>query len=469
MFKLTQGARRLPLLGLAAVTASLTVAAPAVSAASAAPAASPVASRTAAHAAGMKTPAIGVHPHFISAGQPESTPEGVIFGCQKSVPAGCYGPDQMRAAYGVDKLAAKGLDGAAKTIVIIDAYSSPSLESDLAKFDQLFGLPAANLEQVAPDGVPAFDGSQIGWQGEITLDVEWAHAIAPGAKIKLVEARSSMDADILSATRYAINGNVGDVISQSFGEAESCMDPALVAQQHALFAQAVKSGITLLASSGDQGSAQPSCDGNTFIQSASTPASDPAVTGVGGTRLVADGISGAYQSESVWNEQPFESAGGGGFSSIYKTPSFQNGNLHLPSRGVPDVSYNAAIIGGVLAVFTPGGGGAAGIYRFGGTSAGSPQWAGLIALADQAGGNRLGSINTALYAISHSGKRYTADFHDVTSGTNAYTYSTATGGQNTVAGYNAATGWDPASGLGTPRADVLVPTLAQMGPHGTAS
>ena len=462
MFKLTQGARRLPMLGLAAVTASLTVAAPAgaVSAVSAAPAVSA--------AAGAKAPAIGVHPHFISAGQPESTPEGVVFGCQRSVPAGCYGPEQMRAAYGVDKLAAAGLDGAGKTIVIIDAYSSPSLEGDLAKFDQLFGLPAANLEQLAPDGVPAFDGSQVGWQGEITLDVEWAHAIAPAAKIKLVEARSSMDADILSATRYAINSNAGDVISQSFGEAESCMDPALVAQQHALFAQAVKAGITLLASSGDQGSAQPSCDGNTFVQSASTPASDPAVTSVGGTRLVADGITGAYQGESVWNEHPFESAGGGGFSSIYKTPSFQDGSLHLPSRGVPDVSYNAAIIGGVLAVFTPGGAGNAAVYRFGGTSAGSPQWAGLIALADQAGGSRLGSINPALYAISHASKRYAADFHDVTDGTNAYTYTTSTG-QTTVPGYDAATGWDPASGLGTPRADVLVPTLAQMGPHGTAS
>jgi subtilase family serine protease len=243
------------------------------------------------------------------------------------------------------------------------------------------------------------------------------------------------------------------------------MDPALVAEQHALFARAVRAGMTLLASSGDQGSAQPSCDGTSFIHAASTPASDPAVTGVGGTRLDADGITGAYHGESVWNEPAFESAGGGGFSTIYRTPSFQRGDLHLHSRGVPDVAYNAAIIGGVLAVFTPGGSGAPGTYRFGGTSAGSPQWAGLIALADQAGRSRLGSVNSQLYAISHSRKAYAADFHDVTVGTNAYTYTTASGDQSTIPGYSATPGWDPASGLGSPRADVLVPALARMGRH----
>ncbi|HEV7196798.1 MAG TPA: hypothetical protein VGN19_12725, partial [Pedococcus sp.] len=199
MFDLTKGARRLPLLGIAAVPASsLAVASPT----SAVPTAA-----TAPHSAGMKTPAVGVHPHFVSAGAPENTPQGVVFGCQTTVPAGCYGPEQIRAAYGLDELAAKGLNGAGKTIVIIDAYSSPSLEADLARFDNLFGLPAADLQQVASDGVPPFDASQIGWQGEITLDVEWAHAIAPAAKIKLVQARSSMDADILSATRYAITQN----------------------------------------------------------------------------------------------------------------------------------------------------------------------------------------------------------------------------------------------------------------------
>src|SRR6478752_6630344 len=299
-------------------------------------------------ASGSKTPAIGVHPHFINAGSPVETADGPVFSCQKTVPAGCYGPQH---------------------------------------------LPAASLQQIAPDGLTPFDpasANQVGWSGEITLDVEWAHAIAPAATIKLVLAKSNDDADILSATRYAVSNNLGDVISQSFGEAEQCMLPTLVQQQNALFAQAVKERITLLASSGDQGAAQPTCDGSAYFKAASTPASDPNVTGVGGTRLVADGLTGAYQSESVWNEPQFEAGGGGGFSVLYRAPSYQRGD-HLSSRGVPDIAYNAAIIGGALTVWTRGG--SQGVFRFGGTSAGSPQWAGLVALANQLRQGRVGALN----------------------------------------------------------------------------
>jgi subtilase family serine protease len=411
-------------------------------------------------ASGSKTPAIGVHPHFINAGNPVETADGPVFSCQKTVPAGCYGPEQMRAAYGVDKLAAGGLDGSGRTIVIVDAYSSPSLQSDLATFNNLFGLPAASLQQIAPDGLTPFDpasANQVGWSGEITLDVEWAHAIAPAATIKLVLAKSNDDADILSATRYAVSNNLGDVISQSFGEAEQCMLPTLVQQQNALFEQAAEKQITLLASSGDQGAAQPTCDGTAYFKAASTPASDPNVTGVGGTRLVADGLTGAYQSESVWNEPQFEAGGGGGLSVLYRAPSYQRGD-HLRQRGVPDISYNAAIIGGALTVWTRGG--SQGVFRFGGTSAGSPQWAGLVALANQLRHGRVGALNPQLYAMSHSAKKYAAAFHDVTAGDNTFTYGTAAGGQATVSGFAAQPGWDAASGLGSPAADVLVPALA---------
>ncbi|MDA8439700.1 MAG: S53 family peptidase [Propionibacterium sp.] len=406
----------------------------------------------AATGSGAMQPAIGVHPHFVPAGSVIHTAQGAMFHCQTTTPAECYGPAQIKAAYGVDKLAAQGLDGLGRTIVIVDAYSSPTITQDLAAFDSLFGLPDAHLQVIAPQGMTAFnanDPTQVGWSGEITLDVEWAHAIAPDAAIRLVLARSSNDADILAATNYAVAHNLGDVISQSFGEAEQCMNQGLLAAQHRLFARATAMGITLLASAGDSGAAQPTCDGSSYFQAASTPASDPNVTGVGGTRLVANGITGAYQSESVWNDQ--FGAGGGGFSVVYATPRYQR-SLGLTSRGVPDVSYNAAVIGGVLTVWTDPGLGQ-GVFLFGGTSAGTPQWAGIVALADQLHHGRVGEINAQLYAAARHESSYATDFHDVTVGNN--------GALPITAGFDAAPGWDAASGLGTPQADQLVPMLAQ--------
>jgi subtilase family serine protease len=393
------------------------------------------------------TPAVGTSPHAHFLGLVNDTNPQVHFSCQDN--AGCYSPAQIRKAYGFDQLSQ---DGAGRTIVIVDAFQSPTIQQDLTLFDQQFGVPAGNLNIIAPDGLTPFDRNdpnQVGWAGEITLDVEWAHATAPGATLDLVLAKSNQDADILSATKYAVDHNLGDVISQSFGEGEICMDPSLLAAQHTLFQQATAKGITLLASSGDQGSAQPDCnnDGG-FFKSASTPASDPNVTGIGGTRLVADS-AGNYQSESVWNEfTTFGDAGGGGFSTVYGTPAYQN-RLHLASRGVPDVSYNAAIIGGVLAVWSVPLGQPA-FFRFGGTSAGSPQWAGLVADADQLKGGRIGLMNNRLYGWAASGTLANRLFHDVTTGDNAY---------GSISGFSATPGWDAATGWGSPKANALVPML----------
>jgi subtilase family serine protease len=154
----------------------------------------------AAAAQGVMHPAIGTSPHYELAGRVSSSPGAVTFDCQLTVPADCYGPAQIRAAYGVDQVPATG---AGRTIVIVDAFQSPTIAHDLAVFDQLFDLPDAPLEIVAPDGLTPFDPTsfrQIVWAAEITLDVEWAHAIAPGAKVRLVLAKSDNDADILSAT-----------------------------------------------------------------------------------------------------------------------------------------------------------------------------------------------------------------------------------------------------------------------------
>lgn len=413
----------------------------------------------AAAATGVMTPAIGAHPTYQVAGHVSSDPAATTFSCQTTVPAGCYGPAQLRAAYGVDKLAKHGLNGAGKTIVIIDAFQSPTITQDLATFDTLFGLSAPTLNIIAPDGITPFDQSnadQTSWAGEITLDVEYSHAIAPGAKIDLVLAKSDNDADIYSAQKYVVDHNLGDVLSQSFGEAEQCMDPTIQKKTHTLFQKAGAEGMTVFASSADDGAALPTCDGTSFFKAVSTPASDPLVTGVGGTILDADGTTGAYHSEQVWNEPDFAAAGGGGFSTLYSTPAFQRG-LRLPSRGVPDISYNAAINGGVLTVWSTSGQGAGLVFRFGGTSAGSPQWAALIALADQAGHHRVGDINDDLYALAGSKLLYGQLFHDVTVGDNTYH------GDITVPGFAATKGWDAATGLGTPKADVLVPALAVTG------
>ena len=419
-------------------------------------------------------PAVGSHVRYQYAGALQTLGQ-VKFNCQVPGrrPLLCYGPDQIRAAYDVQPLLAAGITGAGKTIVIVDAYQSPTIESDLAQFDAVWNIPAPpHFRIIAPDGLTPFvgtDPNQLGWSSEISLDVEWAHAIAPGANIDLVLAKSNQDADILSVTEYAVRHRLGDVITQSFGEGETCMDPQLLSRQHRVFGQAVQKGITLFASAGDLGSAQPTCDGKSVFKSASTPASDPNVTAVGGTNLSADAASGAYHSESVWNDE--FGAGGGGFSTIFERPDYQSGAQHDSShRGVPDVTYNGDVRGGVLAAWSAGCGiivdcGPAGVafFIFGGTSAGSPQWAGIIALADQKYGHRLGAINDSLYDIAVSEEGYGRAFHDVTAGNTSCTILVC---GISVEGFSARAGWDAASGLGSPQVAALVDLLLRKDGEG---
>jgi subtilase family serine protease len=406
-----------------------------------------------------------------------------LFTCQVGLdPDGviCYDPYQMRHAYHTDTLINAGFDGRGKTIVIVDAFSDPNLADDLNYFNTFYGLPSFNVaggptfSQIAPDGLGPFDE---GWASEITLDVEWAHAIAPGANIVLVLAKSNDDADILSATKYAVDHHLGDVISQSFGENESCMDPDLLKQQHQVFVNATLRRITLFASSGDDGAALGTCDNASWVKAASSPASDPLVTGVGGTELhaadycltalgcdpAANPAPGTYQGEIAWNEGPpfgdfqdfFDStiATGGGFSVLYREPLYQIAALRGGKRGVPDVSYNAAVLHGVLVRFIGA------WYLFGGTSAGSPQWAAIQAIADQKAGHALGFINLRLYLIGLFNKTYAASFFDVTSGSNSAVEYDNSNNPVTVQGFNAGLRWDATTGLGSPKADRLVNNL----------
>ncbi|HEY7023053.1 MAG TPA: S53 family peptidase [Ktedonobacterales bacterium] len=416
---------------------------------------------------------ISVHPIFQKLGAVQPNEQG--FGCQTrpidgSLGPRCYNPQQIRKAYDIQPLLDQGLTGTGHTIVIVDAFQSPTIAQDLQIFDAVFGLPNPTLNIIPGQGtLTPFDGNdpnQAGWAGEITLDVEWSHAVAPGATIDLVLSKTNDDADILAATKFAVDNNLGDVISMSFGEAESCMDPNLVKAQHAVFQAANAKGITLIASAGDQGADQPTCDGSSFFKSASTPASDPLVLGIGGTQLNATPATisggqivnqgGDYLGEVVWNEtDTFGAAGGGGFSTIYSRPSYQ-APFGVPnkSRGVPDVAYNGAINGGVLAAWTcPPAAGCPGnvtfVFIFGGTSAGSPQWAGLTVIANQMAGKRLGFLHDDLYHIGKKPKQQ-SDFHDITVGNNTFF---------TVPGFSATPGWDAATGLGTPDAAKLLPEL----------
>ena len=430
---------------------------------------------SASHAAGPKSHPIHVRPDVSS---PQRAPKpGNLFSCQArplngSQGARCYTPQQIQQAYGYSGLLASGVNGAGKTIVIIDAYANPYLQTDLNIQDSTFGLPSVTLNRVAMPGLPAFDltdPNQVGWGEEETLDVLWAHAMAPAAHITLVEAASNQDADILAATQYAVDNNLGDVISQSFGEAETCVDSSILSQEHAVFESAVDNGMTLFASSGDSGASQFNCDGTGAILAASSPASDPLVTGVGGTTLSATDPAGMYSVERAWTEifgcnPPAVAASdvncsGGGFSTLYSRPSFQRGFVANTGRGVPDVAYNAGVNGGVLThcgvcnvAFGLGDENAPYFFLFGGTSAGSPQWAALTADADQMAGRDLGNINSSLYSIA-AGPGPQA-LHDVVQGNNDVA---EIGGQ----GYNASQGWDPVTGLGTPNAAYLLPRLGQ--------
>ena len=418
--------------------------------------------RTTATAHGTMSPASGSSSLYQSVGRPLTGATGSVhFNCQKTTPAGCYGPDQIHAAYGIQPLLDHGVNGSGRTIAIVDAYGSPTIGADLALFDSTWGLPAPpSFQVVAPFGIsPTDPDTASGWAGETSLDVEWAHAIAPNANIVLVVARSNSDSDILDATQWVSDNNAGDVLSQSFGEAEQCMDPSDLSRQHALFARMSRQGITLFASSGDQGAAQPTCDGSGYFKAVATPASDPYVTSVGGTDLIADGTSGQYQSESAWNESTIFGdavAGGGGVSVIYTRPSYQTGVQHNKMRTVPDVSYNAAVFQGVIVALD-------GVfYRFGGTSAGSPQWAGLAALTDQIAHKRIGQINSSLYQTDGS----KAFFHDVTAGDNSIPDLTPYQGESLgtpIKGYKADKGYDLVTGLGTPVGATLAPYLAIRG------
>ena len=369
----------------------------------------------------------------------------------------CYGPAAIRTAYGVDQLLNAGFDGTGQTIVIIDAFGSPTIDADLATFDTLFGIPAPPFFQQIhmPNSTP-FDNTnndQLGWAEEVSLDVQWAHAIAPGANILLLAAASDSFEDILAAQNFAVDNRLGHILSESFGASElglnaSPAGQAILAANEVSYKRAVEEKFSTFVSAGDNGVAGIF---NGVIQRVPQyPASSAFVTTVGGTNLFFGSATnadpnGAYVGEVVWNDG--FGAGGGGISSVFRRPNFQE---HLPKaalatlnghRGYPDVAYNAGVVGGVLVHlgFLPQFPNGA-FFIFGGTSAGAPQWSAISSIANQVAGRPLGNLNKTIYKMGRKGALNTL-FHDVTIGDNGFAG---------VVGFPATTGWDLSTGWGTP-------------------
>ncbi len=350
-----------------------------------------------------------------------------------STGASGYSPTQIRAAYGFNSVP---LDGAGTTIAIVDAYDNPNIAGDLRQFDAQFGLPNPLLikenQNGGTNGMPAANPI---WAGEIALDVEWAHAIAPGASILLVEANSAAASDLMAAVNTARNALGVAVVSMSWGASEFIGESSLDSY---FTTPAGHNGVTFVAASGDSGAG------------VSYPAASPNVVSVGGTSLSLSG--GSYTSESAW------SGSGGGVSSQEAEPAYQKGVVSpsnadsaTTGRATPDVAFDADPNTGVPVYdsYDVAVGGGSGWQRYGGSSAAAPQWAALVALADQGRAqDGLESLDGPSQTLPLLYSMPASDFHDITTGSNS-------GSPQFYAG----PGYDLVTGRGTPLASLVIPSL----------
>ena len=325
------------------------------------------------------------------------------------------------------------LCGHGQTIAIVDAYDDPNVASDLQTFDTQFGLPACTVAngcfvKSAPGGIR----TDSGWAMEIALDVEWAHSIAPGAKIVLVESSDSTLGNLLGAESTAV-GTGAQQVSNSWGGSEFSGESSYDSYFNSPTA-------SFFVASGDSG------------HGAEWPAASPYVVAVGGTTLSLDG-SGNWLGESAW------SGSGGGLSSYESKPSYQNNFVSGSQRVVPDVAYDADPNTGVYVYDSVPINGQSGWWIVGGTSAGAPQWAGISAITNSQGANLASAsfgTSTALYGAATGAQSspqtspYLNNYHDITTGNNGGCGSSC----------NAAAGYDEVTGLGSPLANSLIPYLS---------
>jgi subtilase family serine protease len=343
-------------------------------------------------------------------------------------------PRQVATAYGFDQLWLANR-GAGQTIAIVDAFDHPEIEKDLTIFNNRFTLPACTsangcFQKIFATGTnpgpPPIDKTV--WEYEIALDVEWAHAMAPDANILLVESNSDQLTDMLQAVNVAVQ-NGATVVSMSWGGLE-------FKQETKLDSSFLAANIVFVAASGD------------FGTGVLYPAASPYVTAVGGTTLTVD-VKGNYIGETAW------SGSGGGSSQYESEPTYQS-LFNIPAadsknrRGVPDVAYDAdPNTGFTLYTTLP----LVGWFEFGGTSAGAPQWAAVMAIADSlrvaAGKAPLSGANSALYSAGTS--NYSGNYHDNTTGSN---------GSCGAPVCTAVPGYDYVTGLGSLNANNLANALA---------
>ena len=415
---------------------------------------------------------------LISTSAPPTTAQ-----CEADFHVACYDPAQIQRAYDLGPLYAKGYTGAGKTIMIVDSFGSTTVRHDLAVFDAAFHLPPPpSFKIIQPAG--AVPHPNPGWAGETDLDVEYAHTIAPGANILLVETPTSENEgtsgfpQIVDAENYVINHHLGDVISQSFSATEETFPTVQsLLNLRSAYINAAKHGITVNTATGDSGAADVVRYGSDFYLHPVTswPDSDPLVTGVGGTQLHLDAKGKHTAPDNVWNDTynvptqefifgdagPNPLAGGGGLSVIFSRPDYQDGVSSVvgTQRGVPDISMSGACNGGAIMYQSFKGGGPPGFYVVCGTSEATPLFSGIVAIADQYAGHDLGVINPALYAMSQAGAPGVVD---ITSGNNTVTFS-QNGKVHTVVGFQSLPGYDLASGVGTVDAATFIPELAAAG------
>jgi subtilase family serine protease len=428
--------------------------------------------------AGAEPLHLAFNAHFA---QPPTTAE-----CESEIGIACYGAPQMERAYDMGPLYQNGLTGTGKTIVIVDAFGSPTITQDLQTFDQTYGLPAPPSFKIIQPAGPVTDDLSIpddaNWGVETSLDVEYAHTMAPGANILLVETPVDETEgiqgfpQIVQAENYVIDHHLGDVISQSFAATEQTFTgPQQIQSLRSAYFNAAFHNVSVLAGSGDQGATNFQSDLTNFFTYpvVAWPASDPLVTAVGGTQLHLDANGNRLAPDNVWNDTAFlaqltgnppsPAASGGGVSSVFTRPFYQDSVARTVGRqrGIPDISLSAAVNGGVN-VYWSYDSDAAGIGPgwniIGGTSEATPLFSGVVAIADQAAHRDLGLLNPRLYAL---GDGWGSGITDITQGTNTVTFVQPSSGKTiTVPGYNATRGYDLASGLGTPDGAQLVAQLA---------
>jgi Kelch motif len=390
-----------------------------------------------------------LNPQTLAAHSPAASPEQSLSEIN---------PQQMQAAYGVNLISFGSVKGTGQgqTIALIDAYADPNIVGDAQTFSSFYGLPQFNgsgeptLQVLTETGSSNLSGvpeqAPGGWDVEESLDVEWAHSIAPQANIILYEANSDSIEDLVTADQTAAKTAGVSAVSNSWSTSEFSDETQL----DSIFTTPTgHQGVTFTASTGDSG------------PPAGWPAYSPNVVAVGGTSLDLNS-SGSYLAESAWGNLPFDGASSGGISQYEPQPSYQVGKVNSTSsssRTVPDLSMDADPSTGVPVLDTYY---TSGYFDVGGTSLASPMTAALIAIANQGRViNGLTTLNGQTQTLPMLYSLSSTDYHDITTGlTNDAPYA--------ANGYSASFGYDLATGLGSPIGNDFVLALAGDQPSSIA-